>query len=234
MGKRFITATEYLTLQKSTLGQRVRFFREETGKLSKEIDYSTRAVSNRLGVTPQSITAIERGESKNPSFQLIHGLSRELHVPIEALTDEYYQGDINLFEIGTIEEGEKLGDTTHDVLDPSLSSSFHLGCYVYQAFQDGRMRFVYSKETNNPVDYKAFIASLSRFISEIEMHSCKGDLMDVSSNSISPIVHAVSLFKAYLEHPGTFPLINKESWDQAFNEALTAFQQSAEGEREDD
>lgn len=230
MGKRSITAVEYFSLQGSSIGERIRFFREETGKLNTKEDYSTRAISKRLGVTAQSITAIERGESKNPSFQLVYGLSRELHVPIEAFTNEFYQGDIRLLEIGVVDEK----DTQAAKLDPALSTSFHFGCYIYQAFQDGRMRFVYSKETKNTVDYKAFVESLSRFVAEIEMHSYSGELFEMDDMLVSPIKHAASLFKASLEYPKAFPILNKDSWNQAFNDFLAASQQADKGEMKND
>ncbi|MGG1673850.1 helix-turn-helix domain-containing protein [Paenibacillus sp. NRS-1783] len=234
VAKRTITAVEYFALRENALGERIRFFREETGKLNSKEDYSTRAISKRLGVTAQSITAIERGESKNPSFQLVHGLSRELHVPIEAFTDEFYQGDIHLFEIGVVDENVELEDTRAAGLDPALSTSFHFGCYVYQAFQDGRMRFLYSKETKNAVDYKAFVESLSRFVAEIEMHSYSGELLELDDTLASPIKHAASLFKASLEYPKAFPILSKDSWNQAFNDFLAASQQADKGEMKND
>ncbi|MGN7384095.1 helix-turn-helix domain-containing protein [Paenibacillus sp. SAFN-117] len=222
MAKRTITAIEFFSLKKATLGERIRFFREETGKLSTKEDYSTRAISKRLGVTAQSITAIERGESKNPSFQLIYGLSRELHVPIEAFTDEFYQNDIRLFEIGIDDEDITCAGTKETEIDPALSANFHFGCYVYQAFQDGRMRFLYSKETKNAVDYKSFVESLARFIAEIEMHSYSGEILELDNILLPPIKHAASLFKASLEYTKDFPIFSKNSWNETLNDFLSA------------
>lgn len=234
MAKRTMTAIEYFFLKKSSLGERIRFFREETGKLSTKEDYSTRAISKRLGVTAQSITAIERGESKNPSFQLIHGLSRELLVPIEAFTDEFYQGDIHLFEIGIDDEAIERQGAQPKELDPALSANFHFGCFVYQAFQDGRMRFVYSKETKNAVGYRAFVESLSRFIAEIELHSYSGELLEMDNTLASPMQHAASLFKASLEYPESFPILKKDSWNQVFNDFVTVPHQVNKGEMKND
>lgn len=235
MGRRSITAVEYFSLKGGSLGERIRFFREETGKLNTKEDYSTRAISKRLGVTAQSITAIERGESKNPSFQLVYGLSRELNVPIEAFTDEFYQGDIHLFDIGVDDGSVKYGATQAAKLDPTLSTSFHFGCYIYQAFQDGRMRFVYNKETKHAVNYKAFVESLSRFVGEIEMHSYSGELLEMDDTLTSPVKHAASLFKASLDYPEAFPLLNKDAWNQAFNDFLTVSRQQADkGEMKND
>lgn len=219
MSKRIITAIEYFNLRENTLGERIRFFREETGKLNTKEDYSTRALSKRLGVTAQSITAIERGDSKNPSFQLILGLANELHVPIAAFTDDFYTGDINLLEIGLPDEDERAVLKTEDTgLDPALSSNFHFGCYVYQVFKDGRMRIVYSSETKDAVDYRGFIESLSRFIAEIEIHSLNKEILDTNEIRISPLQNAIELFKACLEYPNAFPFILKEAWNRNLNE----------------
>ncbi|UQZ84553.1 Helix-turn-helix domain protein [Paenibacillus konkukensis] len=219
MPKKTIDAKEFFQLKMSTLGERIRFFREKLGELDPKEDYSTRAIGKRIGVTSQSITAIERGESKNPSFQVILGLAKVLHVPIDTFTDDFYQGDIKLFEIG-VHDGDQTAITAeYSELDPALSSDFYFGCYVYQVFQDGRMRFVYCKDTKNSVDYKSFIKSLSRFVAEIELHSLENDdILTSTENRFSSFHHAVSLFNACIEHPTMFPLIMKDEWIQYFNE----------------
>jgi len=225
MASRPITVSEFFRLKESSLGERLRFFREEVGKLNSKQDYSTKALGQRLGVTPQSITAIERGDSKNPSYQLIYGLAKELHVPLDVLNDDFYQHDIKLFSIGTSEEVEPPSANYTDELDPALASSFYLGCYVYQVFPDDRMRFIYNQETVNPVDYKTFIQCLSRFISEIELHSRSEDLLRQSDSQIAPLNQAVALFKASMEHPKAFPIFPKKLWDQHYDLFLEKHEQ---------
>ncbi|WP_310551790.1 helix-turn-helix domain-containing protein [Paenibacillus glufosinatiresistens] len=231
MTKRLITPLEYHHLKENPLGGRIRFFREETGKLSQKEMFSTRAISKRIGVSAPSITAIERGESKNPSFQLVTGMARELNLPIEVFTDEFYGEELKLFEIG-ISDDIKSTVTTQEQADPSLASNFQFGCYVYQLFHDGSMRFVYSKGATNPVDYAAFIESLSRFVTEIELHSIEGGILNASEYGLPPIQHAAALFRACIEHPDAFPLFPIKEWNQFYSDFLSKYEQKEEKRHE--
>lgn len=95
-----ITSVEFNILKNSSLGERIRLIRK---KLMDEIDpdyYTTNSISKRTGIASQTITSIERGESKKPSFNVIHTLSKEFHVDIQVFTDEFYQTDEMLFSVG--------------------------------------------------------------------------------------------------------------------------------------
>lgn len=233
MASRLITVSEYLKLKESSLGERIRFFREEISKLNTEQDFSTRALSKRMGMTAQSITAVERGDSRNPSYQLIYRLSKELNISLDYLSDEFYQGEIKLFTIGMPENNDSISARQSSEIDPSLDSNFHFGCYVYQVFRDGRMRFLYNKETKRTIDYQTFIVTLSRFIAEIELHSGNEDLLHLNNASISPLNHAIELFKASLNNPESFPFLPKKIWNQRYNEFLNEHIKLKE-EREED
>ncbi|GAE93885.1 hypothetical protein JCM21714_2997 [Gracilibacillus boraciitolerans JCM 21714] len=95
----YISSYDFQYLKDSNLGGRLRFFRQHMVQY-KGSDYTITSLGSRLGVTPQSISAIERGDSKNPSFLLVHKLTREYRVPLDSVTDEFYQGEENLFSIG--------------------------------------------------------------------------------------------------------------------------------------
>lgn len=77
----------------------------------KNLDlYTIKAIAERLDLTPQAISAVERGLSKNPSFGLVNKLVREYNVSMDTLTDEYYQGEVNLYTIGkpeVVDYGER-------------------------------------------------------------------------------------------------------------------------------
>ncbi|WP_186576899.1 helix-turn-helix domain-containing protein [Aquibacillus kalidii] len=95
-----ITSVEYNILKNSSLGERIRLIRK---KLMDEVDhefYTTKSISNRTGIASQTITSIERGESRKPSFNVIHALSKEFHVEMQVFTDEFYQADEFLFSVG--------------------------------------------------------------------------------------------------------------------------------------
>jgi len=96
----YIDSFEFSYLKEIDLGQRLRFFRQKCMQYGGESLYTTTALAERLNVTPQTISAVERGISKKPSFSLIHELTKEYYVPLEAVTDEYYEGKEQLFSIG--------------------------------------------------------------------------------------------------------------------------------------
>ncbi|SFA83053.1 Helix-turn-helix [Lentibacillus halodurans] len=99
-----ITSIELNILKNSSLGERLRLIRR---KLMDEIDpeiYTTNSISKRTGIASQTITSIERGESKKPSFNVIHTLAKEFNVSIQVFTDEYYNTNNNLFSIGPTDD----------------------------------------------------------------------------------------------------------------------------------
>ncbi|CAM3807558.1 hypothetical protein GCM10009865_46560 [Aeromicrobium ponti] len=95
-----IDSFDFKYLQNCTLGERLRFFRQKMMQYHPNKDYTVTSLGKRLRITPQSISAIERGDSKNPSFQVIHKLTKEYRVPLDSVTDEYYQDEGRLFTIG--------------------------------------------------------------------------------------------------------------------------------------
>lgn len=227
MPSRLLTEYEFFKLKSRSLGERLRFFREEVGKLHSKKEYTTKAMGQRLGITPQSITAIERGDTKNPSYQLIYKLTKDLNVPFEALSDEFYQGEVHLFPLGFSDDKP---DPERDSPESSDFSQFYFGCYVYQLFPDGKMRFVYNKDTVQPIDYKKFIESLSRFINEIEVLNQPDSILDQSSSpSIVPLQQATSLFKASIENPKAFPKIPQHEFNKLLKELITRYEEG-EGE----
>jgi transcriptional regulator with XRE-family HTH domain len=94
-----IDSSDFQYLKDCSLGERLRFFRQQMIKYHGS-DYTITPLGSRIGVTPQSISAIERGDSKNPSFHLVHKLTQEFRVPLESVTDEFYLGKEKLFSIG--------------------------------------------------------------------------------------------------------------------------------------
>lgn len=215
---RILQEYEFYKLKHCSLGERVKFFREQIGILYSKKDFTTKAISERIDVTPQSITAIERGDSKNPSYHLIHKLTNDLNIPFDSLTDEFYQNEVKLFQIGFLDNKS----IVESVTNTNFSKS-HFGCYVYQLFSDGKMRFVYNKESDQLIDSKKFIATLSRSITEIELLNQKEDMLkQTTSSEISPLQHAKNLIIASIESPHAFPKIPKDEWlkslDRLFNQ----------------
>lgn len=110
-----INSMEYNLLKNSNLGERIRFLRK---KLMDEVDpehFTTSSISKRTGIAAQTLTSIERGESKKPSFAVIHTLAKEFYVSIEVFTDDYYNGEEKLFSLGKPNEYNM--DLSHVDLD---------------------------------------------------------------------------------------------------------------------
>ncbi|MGG4179275.1 helix-turn-helix transcriptional regulator [Virgibacillus pantothenticus] len=105
MPKIHIDTYDFQYLKKSTIGERLKFFRHHIMQYSHNSDdFTITALGSRLEVSPQTISSIERGSSKNPSFLLVHKLTKEYGVPLESVTDEFYMNEDKLFAIGKPEE----------------------------------------------------------------------------------------------------------------------------------
>jgi transcriptional regulator with XRE-family HTH domain len=96
---------EYMELASMEMGQRIRYLRELLRNLYDKKGFTTVEVAERVQIKQQSLTAIELGETKNPKFMVIYGLSRAFNVPMEAFTDDFYETQgICLFSIGFDDE----------------------------------------------------------------------------------------------------------------------------------
>lgn len=80
-------------LKNATLGERLLFFRQRMIQHHGIDKYTIKELSSRLRITPQTISAIERGMSKNPSFLIVQKLAHEYGVTLDSLTDEFYKDE---------------------------------------------------------------------------------------------------------------------------------------------
>ena len=111
-----INSIEFNLLKNSSLGERIRFLRTKLMEDIDPVEYTTSAISVRTGIAAQTLTAIERGESKKPSFSVIHALAKDFNVPMDVLTDDYYEESERLFSIGAFTR-EAIDLSDHDVDD---------------------------------------------------------------------------------------------------------------------
>ena len=147
-----INSIEFNLLKNSSLGERIRFLRT---KLMDEVhpeQYTTNAISKRTNIAAQTLTSIERGESKKPSFSVIHALSKDFNVAMDVFTDDYYEGSEKLFSLGhssnsTIDlgdefefnEGESLFIQGKEYIvseGSALSRRRNISVYVVEEFDD--------------------------------------------------------------------------------------------------
>lgn len=202
MPRRTITPNEFEYLRTSELGERLKFFRKEIGKLHSSKSFTTTAMSERVGVSHQTIISIERGDSKKPAYQLIYKITQDLGIPFEALTDEFYQGEVRLIPIG--EPTESSAIFTDEV---PLS---YFGSIVYQLFTDGMMRFIHDFQSSRPLDKEEFISTLGRIIGEFESYRNPDELFQQPH----PMVNAATLFNEMDKYPKAFPVFPRSAWNE--------------------
>ncbi|WP_144513067.1 helix-turn-helix domain-containing protein [Bacillus sp. FJAT-22090] len=104
-----ITSSEFNLLKNSTIGERIRFIRHKLMDNINPGNFTTSAISERTGIAAQTITTIERGESKKPSFGVIHALAKEFKLPMEVFTDDFYEGEEKLLILGNKREAVETG-----------------------------------------------------------------------------------------------------------------------------
>ncbi|MGD6967809.1 helix-turn-helix transcriptional regulator [Rossellomorea vietnamensis] len=206
-----INEIEFEILKTSSLGERLRFFRERMQELYGKRAYSTKSLGDLLEVSPQSLTAIERGISQNPSFHLMQKIALEFSIPLESFSDEYYQNGYRELYIGYPLPNEYTSKSTSLVRESFDGAK--LGCIVYQMRSDNTMRLIYTKTTNRTFKDFDFIKSLSRFVNEM-------DLIDQDSPSfelkkIAPLEFSFELFKVLNNNPEKYPFVPKKEWDKA-------------------
>jgi transcriptional regulator with XRE-family HTH domain len=182
----------------------------EVKKLEPDKDYTTTSIAERVGVTPQSISAIERGESKKPSFQLIHKLTKEYGIPLEAATNEFYEEE-NLFTIGhPIDVDFDFSD--FEIVD---NSAPNLGILVYQENREEQIRFVLNEEIAHVNDLN-LLKLLSRLVYELELHKTENSIhISELFRKESPFDKSMKLFRATEE---IYPYISKKQFSNVIHE----------------
>lgn len=128
-----ITSSEFNLLKNSTIGERIRFIRHKLMDKVNPGNFTTSAISERTGIAAQTITTIERGESKKPSFGVIHALAKEFKLPMEVFTDDFYEGEEKLLILGSkrkpIETNldfDDIDDLTTDDEDEDLMNYYNI------------------------------------------------------------------------------------------------------------
>ncbi|MFC4402367.1 helix-turn-helix domain-containing protein [Gracilibacillus xinjiangensis] len=206
-----INQIEFEILKVWPLGERLRFFRSKMQELYGKRNYSTKALGERLNVSPQSITAIERGISKNPSYHVMQKISIEFNIPLEAFSDEYYENGFRELSIGST--GSKENAIINNSFIEEDYNEAYLGCILFKVYHDNNMRIIYSKTTENAFEILDFAKPLSRFVHEMEL--LDQDIKSFESKKTSPIEFSYELLRLIESKPDKYPLIKKEKLEEA-------------------
>lgn len=241
MPKQTVQDFQLLILASMNLGQRVRFIRELMCHLFGKTKYSTNSLSKAIGVTPQTLTAIERGDSQNPSFNVIHRLAKAFHVKVEVFTDEYYQTQpIQSFTIGFIEDDEVLDldwekdDNDTGNLTDTLEQNAQLGIYITQHFEQGETRIITSHLTRNNIEPTRLVETLCRISTELlilDQASSPSRHIQFSELTDNPYNVAVEQYHSFLANPHDHPKGKTEYWNNLiadFNEHASQYQKQKE------
>ncbi|WP_208587247.1 helix-turn-helix transcriptional regulator [Gracilibacillus suaedae] len=220
MSNRNIDSIEFQLLKRKSIGERLKYFRNELKALQPKVDYSTPAIAKRIGVSPQSITAVERGESKKPSFYLINQLTKEYGVQLEAVTDEFYDSEEELFNIGHPTKVEKTVDLDGmEDIEINNDPEKALGIVLYERKGESNVRLLLNEEMSNIRNDVDIIQLLSRFIYEIDLHQTKTSLqLEELFKKKSPFEYATSLYRI---SEGSNPYVSKDVIQTFINEMLT-------------
>ncbi|MCG5251365.1 helix-turn-helix transcriptional regulator [Brevibacillus agri] len=236
-----INDAQLLILASMSMGQRIRFIREIMCSLFGKEKYTTKTLANQLEVTPQTLTAIERGDSRNPSFNVVYGLAKAFNVKVEVFTDEYYQAKpIKPFTVGFVDEDEVIDvDWENDDLEDDSSSEIpegqcRLGLYITQHFDNGETRIVTSHLTNNNINPVRLVETLCRITMELQIldqSSMDKKHVQFSDLKDNPYNLAVRRYHSLLTEPEEFPLGQTEYWNnliRQFNEHARHYQKQKE------
>ncbi|WAH36977.1 helix-turn-helix transcriptional regulator [Alicyclobacillus dauci] len=201
MPRRLITESEYVRLSRMTLGERVRYIREQMQSMYGKTNYTTTGLGRKIGVTSQAITAIERGETSSPSFKVMVSLSRAFGVPVECFSDEYYQEPSQiLFAIGS-DDSDPLPKLRATEKTPN-EASFRVGICVYQLLGKQNIRIVLRKETEQETTAEFFVQFIARLYLELSLLQSTSGL----DTSVDPYAAAKQLFDGLLAYPMAFPI----------------------------
>lgn len=80
------------------MGERLHSLRQKSGQ-------SLQAVANAVGISKAHIWEMEKGHSKNPSFDLVRKLAKHFGVSIDALVGEEEEPNADTLQIERIHRG---------------------------------------------------------------------------------------------------------------------------------
>lgn len=212
-------SNENLSILKSmTLGQRIKYFREALrNKSSNKHYYAATEVAKRIGITFQSLSAIENNKTKNPSFEVISNLCKDFDIPIDALTDNFYiqkEPDLVLNVDG---EPNMIADVKSNIMEED-NHGFKLGYLMYQHFNNGDIRIIFNQETKTSLSKADLSPALARLIAEIQLLNQSnqfGPEPKYTKENKSPYNSALDVYyDLYHKEKGKYPIGSYSTWKE--------------------
>jgi len=179
-----INSIEFDLLKNSSIGGRIKFLRKKLMDRVTTVPYTSNSISKRTGIAVQTLSSIERGDSKKPSFSVINALAKDFSVPLDVFTDEYYEGEEKLFSLGKpvdivpdaidldfdIDDGDILsfGDKEYIVGEAEvLSRSRNISINVSEELPNGTQKNLYSYDKR--YRESELVQLLSQIIQTVEL-----------------------------------------------------------------
>lgn len=205
---------DYSKLKSMTLGMRIKYFRNKIRSLTDNKQaFSATEVAKRIGISFQSLSAIENDKTKSPSFEVITSLCKEFGIPIDALTDEYYKNHKPDLVISSKDEPLLIAEIKTPQME-SRKDEFSLGFLMYQRFKDG-VRVIFNEETINNVDDNQFINIMAKLLSDLQLtnEQLKNNTTHkFSTDNESPYNKALKIFHSISRKEQFYASIPKDEW----------------------
>ena len=98
------------------MGERLHSLRQKSGQ-------SMQAVADAVGISKAHVWEMEKGHSKNPSFDLVRKLATHFGVSIDALVGEEEEPDANALQIERIHRGlEDLSERDRAIVEETINA----------------------------------------------------------------------------------------------------------------
>lgn len=98
------------------IGARLFSLRQKSGESLQE-------VADRIGVSKAHVWELEKGRSKNPSFDLVKRIAAHFDVSIEVLTGDSDEPDAKDLQVARMNRGfENLSDRDRSIIEQMITS----------------------------------------------------------------------------------------------------------------
>lgn len=99
---------------------------ERLFSLRQKTQESLQEVADKVGVSKAHVWELEKGRSKNPSFDLVRKLATHFGVSLEVMTGEVDEPDQKHVKIAQINRGlEALSDRDRDIVQQLIETMSH-------------------------------------------------------------------------------------------------------------
>lgn len=203
MGLVILNESQFNDLKEGSIGFRIRYIRELLYK-KYGAAFSSRNVAERIKlISFTALSAVERGDTKDPSARLVKALSDDFEVDMVVFFDDYYNNGYKPIKIGQQEDANE-SDIKKD------TDSYKVGVYVYQEDDYGDRRQLYTNWSSQRWNKSLSLQLMSLIIQTMETNDTLLDDSTLSEHLQHPLFKALSHYKERDLNPLAFPWVPKE------------------------